>query len=384
MFKIIFTLFFLLFSTFAHADFDYTTRSWLTLNYTDTTDNKLPEQYSSIEAGLQFNLDISDHLNWNSLFVYESAYDDEKYFDYNYSYVDFYFNEKNYGGGYKIGRVPMTFGFWSDTKFSPDRPFVLQYYPLNMVWEYNRKLFTSIDGHSFSFYVHDLPFCLELEYNFGIREDLKPEMDYVQQFEFIEPESQEVHYGFQLDLIYKSLRYRFIENDMSTNFNISPKHYASLPFPVSYNREGTHSINYLYQYNGIEYYWNDFSLTLERIDFHYTGKGSANQYFENVWNTSLPKATNQLYHGMLRYYQPEYELWLNYGSDDLQTGSDRYQGTGFSIHHMKRIILKGQVTQVHGIQWLTWNENKNKPPLISQSKPEKDWRIYAVSITYLF
>lgn len=384
--KLFITIIFIFFYSFLYAqDIDVNTRAWFTTNYVETSANKLPEQHTSLEAGLQLNLNITPHLKWNNLFVYESNYHDNKYFDYNYSFLQLSDSKVNYGGGVRLGRITMPFGFWSDTKFIPERPFVLQYYPMNMVWPYNRKLFTSIDGYAIFGFYHKGDICLELEYNRGERNELKPKVDYIQNLEGIEPDRQVVDYSIQFELGYKNFRYRTIESRLSSIFDVTPQHYRTLPFNPSEEFIGEGSINYLYRYDGIEYYsFKDFSLTLEKIDFYYLGTGTANQYYNKVWNSSLPKRKNQFWNSAFRYYGKGYELWANYGYDVFTTTKETQRGTGFSYTYLNEIIFKGQYTHSSGTQWLTWNENKNKPPLFATSTPERNWEIYAFSITYLF
>ena len=63
--KIILTLIFCLVYGLLYAELRLNTRSWLTTSYVETSENKVPEEYTNIEAGLQLNVGITKNLQWN-------------------------------------------------------------------------------------------------------------------------------------------------------------------------------------------------------------------------------------------------------------------------------------------------------------------------------
>ena len=102
--KIILTLIFCLVYGLLYAELRLNTRSWLTTSYVETTENELPEEYANVEVGLQLNVGITKNLKWNSLFVYESAYEDDRQLDFNYSFVQADYKQTDLGIGYRVGR----------------------------------------------------------------------------------------------------------------------------------------------------------------------------------------------------------------------------------------------------------------------------------------
>ena len=364
-------------------------RGWVTSIYATTDHNKIPEEGFNIEAALQLNFKIGNYIDINALGVYESAYDDTRPVEINYLFAKLGMKENGNTIHYKIGRLQMPFGFWADTKMTPERPFVLQYYPMNMVWTYNRRLFTNLDGHTVKVIQSRGKFYSELEFGSGSRKDLTPEVEYVQNLEGIYPVKQTVDKAIELKINYGGFRYRRIYLEMATEFFVPEEHYENFPFmyaPKKYYGEAT--IEYKYNYDGVEYYTNEIAVTLERIQFHYTGEGSANEYYNAVLGKSLPVQSTNYFHGMIRYYYESAIIWYDHGYGVSSAGDIKsaFNGFGFTYDWSANIKIKGQFVDVHGVQWLTWNENPSKPPLVSedQSQPHQIWKIYATSITYIF
>ena len=380
--KIILTLIFCLVYGLLYADLRFNTRSWLTTSYVETSDNKLPEEHANVELGLQLNIGITKNIKWNTLFAYESAYDDDRQFDFNYSFLQVDTNERDYGVGYRIGRLSVPFGFWSDTKFSPERPFVLQYYPTNMVWQNTRKLLTSIDGHSIFGRTHIGRLCIELEYMLGKNSDLRPKEDYIQDFRGMEPESQNVNYAYQLELYYNSFRYRQIESSITTDMFTTPEFYSLNPSILDRDKEyGVVDLNYVYRYNAGEYYCQDFIFTIEKIDRLRVGDGTANNLMQKYYGYELGPYKYQFWNAMIQYRNHKYKLWANYGYDLLEKNNkETHRGTGFSYDHLDNLILKGQFSHTNGIQQLTWKENRR----VTNTNLKESWETYAASITYVF
>ena len=380
--KIILTLIFCLVYGLLYAELRLNTRSWLTTSYVETSENKLPEEYTNIEAGLQLNVGITKNLQWNSLFAFESAYDDERYLDFNYSFVQADFKSRDFGGGYRIGRLTVPFGFWSDTKFVPERPFVLQYYPTNMVWQNSRKLLTSIDGHSLFGRYHIGALCLELEYLTGKNTDLRPKEDYVQDFVGMEPVQQNVNYGYQLEGNYRSFRYRQIESSITADFFVTPEFYSLNPFiPDSQKAYKEVDLNYIYRYNAAEYYWDNYIFTVEKIDRLRQADGTANDLMQQFYGFRLPASKQQFWNTMVQYRTYKYKLWANYGFDNIEdTEEETHRGAGVSYDYLDNLILKGQYGNSNGTHQLTWKENRRA---ITNNLKEY-WDVYAISITYVF
>lgn len=380
--KIVLTLIFCLVYGIANADLRLSTRSWLTTSYVETTENELPENHANVELGLQLNVNLTKILKWNSLFVYESAYDDDRQLDFNYSFVQADFNKRDYGLGYRIGRLSVPFGFWSDTKFAPERPFVLQYYPTNMVWQNTRKLLTSIDGHSFFGRMHIGRACFELEYLIGRNSDLRPKEDYTQNFRGMDAQSQNINYSYQLEFYYNSFRYRQIEGSITTDFYPTPKFYnLNKSIKEEDKQYNSVDLNYVYRYNAGEYYWRDFIFTIEKIDRLRVGDGTANDLTQKYYGYRLGPYKYQFWNTMVQYRNHKYKLWANYGYDVLENDDkETHRGTGFSYDHFDNLIFKGQYNHTNGTQQLTWKENKR----LTNTNLKETWETYAASITYVF
>ena len=380
--KIILTLIFCLVYGLLYAELRLNTRSWLTTSYVETTENELPEEYANVEVGLQLNVGITKNLKWNSLFVYESAYEDDRQLDFNYSFVQADYKQTDLGIGYRVGRLSVPFGFWSDTKFAPERPFVLQYYPTNMVWQNTRKLLTSIDGHSVFGRLHVGPACLEVEYLVGSNTDLRPREDYVQDFVGMEPFAQNVNYGLQAELYYNNFRIRAIESSITSDFETTKEFYSLNPLiPEADKVYDVVDLNYIYRYNAGEYYLGNYIFTLEKIDRLREANGTANDLMDKYYGFKLGPSKQQFWNAMVQYRTHKYKLWTNYGHDFIEDiDEETHRGFGISYDYFDKLILKGQYSNSHGTHQLTWKENNRN----TSNNLKENWDTYAASITYVF